>query len=120
MGYPPSPLIAPLAGDDEALDELLGPARHDLEGQSVHVVVLLGPSGAPAVAGALDGGGMRQRGADVRLVEDGDATGLEHTFEANVGGKLAQIGSRLVESTTRKLAADFFGKFTEIVEARGG
>ena len=56
----------------------------------------------------------------MHLVEDGDSTVLEYTFEANVGGKLAQIGSRLVESTTRKLAANFFEKFIEIVEARTG
>ena len=41
-GVSSEPVIAALAGDDEALDELLGPARHDLEEQSVHIVMLLG------------------------------------------------------------------------------
>ena len=82
----------------------------------------LNPPESYTLTGQGKGGaaGFANGGADVRLVEDGDATVLEYTFEANVGGKLAQIGSRLVESTMRKLAASFFDKFTEIVEARGG
>ena len=82
----------------------------------------LNPPESYTLSGQGKGGaaGFARGGADVRLIEDGDATVLEYTFEAGVGGKLAQIGSRLVESSTRKLAADFFRKFTEIVEARDG
>ena len=82
----------------------------------------LNPPESYTLTGQGKGGaaGFANGGADVRLVEDGDATVLEYTFEANVGGKLAQIGSRLVESTMRKLAANFFDKFTEVVEARDG
>ena len=64
--------------------------------------------------------GFAKGSADVRLIEDGDGTGLEYAVEANVGGKLAQIGSRLIESSWRKFAASFFEKFTEIVEAPSG
>ena len=80
----------------------------------------LNPPESYTLTGQGKGGaaGFANGGADVRLVEDGDATVLEYTFEANVGGKLAQIGSRLVESTMRKLAANFFDKFTEVVEAQ--
>ena len=67
-GVSSEPVIAALAGDDEALDELPGPARHDLEEQSVHVVVLLGPPGAPAVAGALDEGGGEFSGHCITLI----------------------------------------------------
>ena len=80
----------------------------------------LNPPESYTLIGKGKGGaaGFANGGAEVHLVEDGDSTVLEYTFEANVGGKLAQIGSRLVESTTRKLAANFFDKFTEVVEAR--
>ena len=80
----------------------------------------LDPPKSYTLTGKGKGGaaGFADGSANVRLVEDGDATVLEYAFEANVGGKLAQIGSRLVESTMRKLAANFFEKFIEIVEAR--
>lgn len=61
--------------------------------------------------------GFAKGSADVRLVEDGANTVLEYKVKANVGGKLAQVGGRLVESTTRKIAADFFGKLAEVIEA---
>ena len=82
----------------------------------------LDPPKSYTLTGKGKGGaaGFANGSASVRLVEDGDATVLEYAFEANVGGKLAQIGSRLVESTMRKLAANFFEKFIEIVEARDG
>jgi carbon monoxide dehydrogenase subunit G len=60
--------------------------------------------------------GFAMGSADVKLSEDGDSTVLEYTVKANVGGKLAQIGARLIDSTTRKLAGSFFEKFTVIVE----
>ena len=80
----------------------------------------LDPPKSYTLTGKGKGGaaGFADGSANVRLVEDGDTTVLEYAFEANVGGKLAQIGSRLVESTMRKLAANFFEKFIEIVEAR--
>ena len=51
--------------------------------------------------------------ADVRLTQEGEMTTLRYQAEFTVGGKLAQVGSRLVASTTRKLANDFFTRFSE-------
>ncbi len=62
--------------------------------------------------------GFASGGADIRLAEDGDATILTYTANAKVGGKLAQLGSRLIDSTARKLAGQFFAKFAEL--AGGG
>ena len=45
----------------------------------------------------------------------GDATSLTYTVKAQVGGKLAQIGSRLVDGAAAKLADDFFARFSERV-----
>ena len=56
--------------------------------------------------------------ADVQLSQDGDATRLSYQAEFSVGGKLAQVGSRLVASTTRKMANDFFSRFTAELTGR--
>ncbi|GLC95541.1 carbon monoxide dehydrogenase [Cupriavidus sp. TA19] len=53
--------------------------------------------------------------ARVRLEPDGDETVLNYTVDAHVGGKIAQIGSRLVDAAARKLADTFFARFTEAV-----
>ena len=55
--------------------------------------------------------GFAKGGADVRLAEDGDATVLTYDARAQVGGKLAQLGSRLIDTTAKKLADEFFGAF---------
>ena len=51
----------------------------------------------------------------MNLAEDGADTILRYTAKADVGGKLAQIGSRLIQGTAKKMADDFFGKFSAIV-----
>ena len=58
--------------------------------------------------------GFAKGGADINLAEDGDETLLAYTVDAQVGGKLAQLGGRLIDSTARKLADQFFGKFCEL------
>lgn len=59
--------------------------------------------------------GFAKGGAQVRLVPEGDGTRLSYTAKANVGGKLAQIGSRLIDGTARKLADQFFTSFKKHV-----
>lgn len=65
--------------------------------------------------------GFAKGGADVRLAEDGADTVLTYTVNAQIGGKLAALGSRLIESTSKKLAAKFFENFqTYIIEGGAG
>jgi hypothetical protein len=52
--------------------------------------------------------------------ENGAATALSYAVKAQVGGKIAQIGSRLVDGAAQKLADDFFGCFSDAVAAKGG
>ena len=66
-----------------------------------------------SLAHALEGFG--KGAARVSLVEDGGATILRYQVDANVGGKLAQVGSRLIDGAARKMADDFFRKFGELV-----
>jgi carbon monoxide dehydrogenase subunit G len=55
--------------------------------------------------------GFAKGGAEVSLKAEGDSTRLSYAAKANVGGKLAQIGSRLVDAAASKVAGDFFAAF---------
>jgi len=62
--------------------------------------------------------GFAKGGADVILKEEGaNATLLTYTAKADVGGKIAQLGSRLIQSTSKKLAGQFFSEFNKKVSA---
>jgi hypothetical protein len=56
--------------------------------------------------------------AKVNLTPEGEATRLDYIAQANVGGKLAQIGSRLVDAASKKLADEFFTKFNAELKRR--
>jgi carbon monoxide dehydrogenase subunit G len=57
--------------------------------------------------------GFGKGGAQVSLKTEGAATRLSYTATASVGGKLAQVGSRLIDGVARKMADDFFTAFNE-------
>jgi carbon monoxide dehydrogenase subunit G len=69
------------------------------------------------IAGEGSGGaaGFAKGSALVRLIEDGMATILKYEVKADVGGKLAQLGGRLIDATARKLAGEFFSNLGEVV-----
>ena len=69
------------------------------------------------IEGQGEGGiaGFAKGGADVRLAEDGDGTVLSYTANAQVGGKIAQLGSRLINSSAKKTADQFFKAFVQKV-----
>lgn len=77
----------------------------------------INPPESYSIVGEGKGGaaGFAKGGADVHLKEDGSDTILTYTAKAEVGGKLAQIGSRLIQGTAKKMADDFFGTFSRIV-----
>jgi uncharacterized protein len=62
--------------------------------------------------------GFAKGGAQVRLEPAGSDTRLSYDTQANVGGKLAQIGSRLVDAAARKVANDFFRNFNQAMSKR--
>lgn len=67
------------------------------------------------ITGQGNGGiaGFAKGGSEVRLIADGDETVLSYDARAEIGGKLAALGSRLVQATSRKLADQFFTAFSE-------
>lgn len=65
------------------------------------------------ISGEGKGGaaGFAKGAADVKLAEDGEGTLLTYEVHAQVGGKLAQLGSRLIDTTAKKMADEFFTTF---------
>ncbi|MBI1622669.1 SRPBCC family protein [Aquamicrobium zhengzhouense] len=95
----------------------IGPIKAKFNG-AVELVNLTPPT-AYTIQGEGKGGiaGFAKGGADVTLEADGDETILRYSAKADVGGKIAQLGSRLIDSTSRKLAGQFFSSFNEKVSA---
>jgi carbon monoxide dehydrogenase subunit G len=78
----------------------------------------LDPPNGYKIAGEGQGGvaGFGKGSAVVTLEDDGSGgTILRYTADSQVGGKMAQLGSRLIDATAKKLADEFFGKFAEVV-----
>jgi carbon monoxide dehydrogenase subunit G len=78
----------------------------DVDAPNAYTLIFEGQGG---VAGFAKGQ------ANVRLSPEGEATRLQYTAKATIGGKLAQVGSRLVDGVAKKLAENFFTKFNEHV-----
>lgn len=105
----------PHAGYTATVKQTIGPVK-----ATFHAEISLSNLNPPAsftITGNGKGGiaGFAQGGADVRLDAVGADTQLSYAVKAQVGGKLAQIGSRLIDSTARKLAAQFFTNFEDRV-----
>jgi len=93
----------------------VGPVKASFSGK-----VTLSDIDAPnsyRITGEGTGGvaGFAKGGANVRLEQDADGTMLHYDVDAQIGGKIAQLGSRLIDSTAKKLAGEFFTKFGSVV-----
>lgn len=98
----------------------IGPVKARFGGR-----VQLDVSGAPetiSLEGEGSGGaaGFAKGGADVILEEADGQTTLTYSAKASVGGKIAQLGSRLVQSTAKKLADQFFNEFSQVFDEKLG
>ncbi len=93
----------------------VGPVKAKFKGQ-VSLSNIDEPNGY-TITGEGKGGaaGFGKGGADIKLTDADGGTLLSYTATASVGGKMAQIGSRLIDSTAKKLASEFFAKFNELV-----
>ena len=78
----------------------------------------LDPPNGYRISGEGDGGiaGFAKGGATVRLSDKDGGTLLTYNVEAQIGGKLAQLGQRLINGVAKKLADDFFAKFAAAVK----
>ena len=96
------PVSAKFKGEVE-LSDIIEPESYRISGE-----------GKGGVAGFAKGG------ANVTLEENNDGTLLKYNVDAKIGGKLAQLGSRLIDSTSKKLAGKFFDNFVKNFEAKEG
>jgi len=93
----------------------VGPVSANFTGQVTLSDIV--PPESYTISGEGKGGaaGFAKGGAKVSLAEDGDGTLLSYDVDAKVGGKMAQLGARLIDGTARKMADDFFSRFSELV-----
>src|SRR6201996_5233654 len=78
----------------------------------------LDPPNGYKIVGEGEGGvaGFAKGSADVKLSDKDGGTLLAYNVEAQIGGKLAQLGQRLINGTAKKLADEFFSNFAKAVE----
>jgi carbon monoxide dehydrogenase subunit G len=95
----------------------IGPVKARFKGK-VHLTDLDPPNGY-RISGEGDGGvaGFAKGGATVKLAEKDGGTLLTYDVEAQIGGKLAQLGQRLVNGAAKKVADEFFQKFAATFSA---
>lgn len=93
----------------------LGPVKASFTGKVT--LSNLNPPESYTITGEGSGGavGFASGGADVKLTAEGDETILDYAVRATVGGKVAQLGARLIDGTAKKMADDFFSRFSAIV-----
>ncbi|MEX0590878.1 MAG: carbon monoxide dehydrogenase subunit G [Xanthobacteraceae bacterium] len=96
----------------------LGPVKARFKGK-VRLEDLDPPNGY-RIAGEGEGGvaGFAKGGATVNLAEVPEGTKLTYKAEANVGGKIAQLGQRLIAGSAKKIADRFFSNFTAALTER--
>jgi len=93
----------------------IGPVKARFKGK-VHLTDLDPPNGY-RISGEGDGGvaGFAKGGATVKLSEKDGGTLLTYNVESQIGGKLAQLGQRLINGAAKKIADDFFANFAKAV-----
>ncbi|MEL6610073.1 MAG: carbon monoxide dehydrogenase subunit G [Pseudomonadota bacterium] len=109
---------SPDEGFAAVVKQKVGPVKATFKGE-----VTLSNINAPesyTLTGEGKGGvaGFAKGGADVTLTEVPEGTELSYAVDAKVGGKLAQLGSRIVDGFARKMADQFFENFQAKVEGR--
>jgi carbon monoxide dehydrogenase subunit G len=82
----------------------------------------LDPPNSYRISGEGEGGvaGFAKGGAKVTLADEAGGTRLSYDVEAQIGGKLAQLGQRLINGAAKKTADDFFEKFAGAVAPTSG
>jgi carbon monoxide dehydrogenase subunit G len=96
----------------------IGPVKAKFKGK-VQLTDIDPPNGYK-ISGQGDGGvaGFAKGGAAVTLSDsEGGGTLLKYDVEAQIGGKLAQLGQRLINGAAKKMADDFFARFAEAVKS---
>lgn len=102
-----------------ALTAAVGPVKARFKGRMALQDIQAPDSYTIQFDGQGGAAGFGKGSARVSLAPEGDETLLTYVVQAQVGGKIAQIGSRLVDAAARKMADAFFQRFTEAVSGGG-
>lgn len=104
-------------GFEATVVQKVGPVKATFKG-AVRISDMQPPTSL-TISGEGKGGaaGFAKGGANVRLEPEGDTTILHYDVEAKVGGKLAQLGSRIIDGFAKKMADQFFENFSAAVGA---
>lgn len=98
-----------------AMTAAVGPVKARFAGKLLLADLNPPTSYSLSFEGSGGAAGFGKGNAQVRLAPDGETTRLTYTAKATVGGKLAQVGSRLIDGVAKKMADDFFSKFNQTV-----
>jgi len=108
---------SPEEGFEATVVQKVGPVKATFKGAVELSEMVENESLTLSGAGKGGAAGFAKGGANVRLEADGDQTILHYDVEAKVGGKLAQLGSRIVDGFAKKMADQFFTAFQDAVGA---
>lgn len=104
-------------GFEATVVQKVGPVKATFKGAVTLSDIVEGESLTLSGEGKGGAAGFAKGGAKVRLSDtDAGGTLLDYDVEAKVGGKLAQLGSRIIDGFAKKMADQFFTKFQETVE----
>jgi carbon monoxide dehydrogenase subunit G len=103
-------------GFEAAVVQKVGPVKARFTGLVKLSDIVEGESCTISGEGKGGAAGFAKGAARIRLTPEGEGTVLAYEVDAQVGGKLAQLGSRIIDGFARKMADDFFTRFQEAVE----
>ncbi len=109
----------PEDGFDAVVVQKVGPVKATFRGRVTLQDVRPGESCRIVGEGKGGAAGFARGAADVTLTEEEGSTRLAYVVDAGVGGKLAQLGSRVIEGVARRMAEQFFSAFQSEVEGGG-
>ena len=107
-------------GFEAQVTQKIGPVKARFTGVVALSDIVVGESYTISGEGKGGAAGFAKGGAKVRLDEVEGGTELTYDVEAKVGGKLAQLGARLIDGFSKKMADQFFEKFQAVVEGTDG
>jgi uncharacterized protein len=108
---------SPEAGFEATVVQKIGPVKAKFTGVVKLSDIVEGKSCTISGEGKGGPAGFAKGGAQVVLAAEGEGTRLGYTVQAHVGGKIAQLGSRLIDGFARKMADEFFSRFQAALEA---
>ncbi|MDU9003552.1 CoxG family protein [Sedimentitalea todarodis] len=103
-------------GFEAVVVQKVGPVKATFKGAVTISDVVDGESLTLSGEGKGGAAGFAKGGAKVTLTDAGEGTLLTYEVDAKVGGKLAQLGSRIIDGFAKKMAGQFFTRFQEVVQ----